>query len=1102
MRDRVLSQQNGKEFWRSMEEYADSDELQEFVNREFPQHAETWDDPVERRTFLKLMGASLALAGLSGCVYQPPESVVPYVSQPEQIVPGKPLYFATAMEMNGFAQPLLARSNEGRPTKLEGNPDHPSSPGSTDKFAQGSLLTMYDPDRSQNVLYRGEVSSWDAFLNSAQTGREGIKAALSEQQKKQGAGLRILTESVSSPTAIAQIQEILKTYPQAKWYSYDPIGNSNAHRGALMAFGSNVNVVYKFSEARRILSLDADFLSDMPGNLPYIWDWSQKREPGEEMNRLYTVESVISLTGAKSDHRLELRPSEIESFARAVAKELGVAGVQASALDEKKDKWVKAVAKDLQEHKGTSIVIAGESQPPIVHAIAHAINNTLGNVTKTVVITDPITASQDQNKTQLDGLKELVGEMNAGKVEFLAIIGGNPVYDAPADLKFLEAFTKVNFRVHLSLYNDETSEYCHWHINRAHFLEMWGDARAYDGTVTLIQPLIEPLYGGKSPIEFLNAFAPEQKKGYDLLRAYWATQKIPTSKEQTALLAAGEQKEGEKGKEGEGERKPETSATPNPSASPTPSSSPRPEASPAASPTGTPRPAASPSATPAATSTTTPAGTLDETSWKRIVHDGFIAGTALPAKIVSLKTDWAGQAPAPVATGFEIVFRPDPNVYDGSFANNGWLQELPKPLTTMTWDNAVLMSPKTAVDVGVIKEDGWRGGNNYVGTVNIELKELPGVKLENAPIWVLPGIPDKVVIVPLGYGRTRAGRVGNNIGFNGYKIRTANGQWFAAGDVKPAGGTYEIASTQLHFYMENRDMVRNVNLEQYEKNPKGKGDQSPVFKGDSMYEDQFDYTKNSNEYKWGMAIDLNKCTGCNACIIACQSENNIPVVGKQQVSRSREMHWLRVDTYFGNKPEEPTGPWFMPVPCMHCEQAPCEPVCPVHATSHSPEGINEMTYNRCVGTRYCSNNCPYKVRRFNFLLYQDWNTPQYHLMRNPEVSVRSRGVMEKCTYCIQRIQNAKIESEKEGRRIQDGEVMTACQAVCPADAITFGDINDSASRIAKLKREPRNYTILADLNTQPRTSYLSSIKNPNMELNKALGIKEEETESHGAGEGH
>lgn len=1053
MRDRVLSQQNGKEFWRNVEEFTDSDELQEFVSREFPQHAETWDDPVERRTFLKLMGASLALAGLSGCLYQPAEHIVPYVTKPDDVVPGKPLYYATAMVMNGIAQALLARSNEGRPTKLEGNPEHPASLGSTDKFAQASLLTMYDPDRSQTVMFRGEGSSWDAFLNSSQAGKEGLKVELAEQQKKQGAGLRFLTETVTSPTLAFQIQEILKEYPQAKWYSYDPVGRSNAHKGAMLAFGSAVNAVYKFDQAARVLSLDSDFLIDMPGSLRYTSDFMKGREPGEEMNRLYVIESILSLTGGKADHRLALRPSQIEGFARAVAKELGVSGVQSNYTEN--EQWVKAIAKDLQAHKGASIIIAGESQPPIVHALAHAMNDILGNVTKTVTYTDPIEASQDANKSQLEGLKELVDDMNAGKVELLALVGGNPVYDAPADLEFVKAMDKVKFRVHLSLYDNETSEHCHWHINQAHFLETWGDARAYDGTATLIQPLIEPLYGGKSAHEFLDVFTSDPnrqtRKGHDILRAYWQG-KLPSSKEQTALIA--------KMKEGKTE-----SIEAAPAATPTPS------ASPASSPSTSPTPA---------TSTTTTASTAAdfETSWRRVVHDGFVAGTALPSKAVSLKTDWASQAPAQVGTGFEIVLRPDPNIYDGSFANNGWMQELPKPLTTLTWDNAVIMNPTTAKEKGLVKNEGYKGGNNNVSTVNIEFQ---GKKIENAPVWILPGLPDKVVLIHLGYGRTRAGRVGNGRGFNAYSVRTVAAPWFGSGDIKSAGGTYEIASTQLHFFMENRDLVRTRDLEDYVKNPEGKGDQSKEFKEDTMYTDDsiYDYSK---EYKWGMTIDLNNCTGCSACVVACQSENNIPVVGKEQIFRSREMHWIRIDTYFGDSPEDPSGPYVMPIPCQQCEQAPCEPVCPVHATVHSPEGLNDMVYNRCVGTRYCSNNCPYKVRRFNYLLYQDWDTPQYKLMRNPEVSVRSRGVMEKCTFCIQRIQNAKIEVQKENRNIKDGDVVTACQAVCPANAISFGDMNDQTSQIAKMKKDERNYTILADLNTQPRTSYLAGIKNPNKEI--------------------
>lgn len=1053
MRDRVLSQQNGKEFWRNVEEFTDSDELQEFVSREFPQHAETWDDPVERRTFLKLMGASLALAGLSGCVYQPPEHIVPYVTKPDDVVPGKPLYYATAMVMNGIAQALLACSNEGRPTKLEGNPEHPASLGATDKFAQASLLTMYDPDRSQTVMFRGEGSSWDAFLNSSQAGKEGLKIELSEQQKKQGAGLRFLTETVTSPTLAFQIQEILKEYPQAKWYSYDPVGRSNAHKGAMLAFGGAVNTVYKFDQAARILSLDSDFLIDMPGSIRYTSDFMKRREPGEEMNRLYVIESILSLTGGKADHRLALRPSQIEGFARAVAKELGVSGVQSNYTEN--EQWIKAIAKDLQAHKGISIVIAGESQPPIVHALAHAMNDILGNVNKTVTYTDPIETSQDSKKTQIEGLKELVNDMNGGKVELLAIVGGNPVYDAPADLEFVKAMDKVKFRVHLSLYDNETSEHCHWHINQAHFLEMWGDARAYDGTATLIQPLIEPLYGGKSAHEFLDVFTSDPnrqtRKGHDILRAYWQG-KLPSSKEQAALIA--------KMKEGKTEEESKEAA---PAATPTPT----PSASPASSPSTSPAPAPA-------------ASTADfETSWRRVVHDGFVAGTALPSKSFPLKTDWTSQAPAQAGTGFEIVFRPDPNIYDGSFSNNGWMQELPKPLTTLTWDNAVIMNPATAKEKGLIKNEGYKGGNNNVSTADVEFQ---GKKIANAPIWIQPGLPDKVILIHFGYGRTRAGRVGNGRGFNAYSVRTIAAPWFGSGDVKSANGTYEIASTQLHFFMENRDLVRTRDLEDYMKHPEGKGDASKKFKEDTMYTDPdslYDYSK---EYKWGMTIDLNNCTGCSACVVACQSENNIPVVGKEQIFRSREMHWIRIDTYFGDSPEDPSGPYVMPIPCQQCEQAPCEPVCPVHATVHSPEGLNDMVYNRCVGTRYCSNNCPYKVRRFNYLLYQDWDTPQYKLMRNPEVSVRSRGVMEKCTFCIQRIQNAKIEVQKENRNIKDGDVVTACQAVCPANAISFGDMNDQTSQIAKMKKDERNYTILADLNTQPRTSYLAAIKNPNKEI--------------------
>jgi MoCo/4Fe-4S cofactor protein with predicted Tat translocation signal len=1024
MRERILAAQ-GKEYWRSLEELADTDEFHEFLRREYPQQADEWNDAVGRRTFLKLMGASLALAGLSSCTYQPPEAIVPYVRQPEEEVPGKPLFFATAMTLGGVATGLLAKSNEGRPTKIEGNPDHPGSRGATDLFAQASLLTLYDPDRSQTLTYREEIRPWSEFLAN-------VRTALDEQRGKQGAGLRFLTETVTSPTLASQLKAVLKAFPQAKWHQYEPAGRGNVNAGAQLAFGQMVNTVYRFDQAKRILAIDSDFLSCVAGSLPYAAGFIAGRRAVQEMNRLYAIESTPTNTGAKADHRLRLRPSEIEGFAHAVAAGLGVnlGGAANQGQAGAHANWVAALVRDLQANRGASIVIPGDEQSPVVHALAHAMNDALGNVGKTIIYTDPIEANPVD---QTQSLRELVADIDAGGVELLVIVGGNPVYTTPVDLKLdFNRLSKVKLRVHLSLYKDETSEICHWHVPEAHYLESWSDARAYDGIVTIIQPLIEPLYNGKTAHELLAAFSDQfDRKSYDIVREYWQGQ-----------MGAGGQVSGT------GEK-------------------------------------------PVITSPILNASTDFDKAWKRALHDGVIPNTAAPTKTISLKTDWASQAssaPQAAASALEIVFRTDPTIYDGRFANNGWLQEMPKPLTKITWDNAALISPKTARDLGLNNKIGARGGDVFVDTVTLDYR---GNRV-NAPVWIMPGQPDGVVTVHLGYGRTRAGRAGTStpekpVGFNAYLLRTSDAPWFSTGaKITRAGAQYALATTQLHFNMENRDIVRIQPLKKYLEDLESGASaaekhEEPSY-GDSLYP-PYDYKNEGLGYAWGMAIDINNCVGCNACVLACQAENNIPVVGKEQVFRSREMHWLRVDAYFGGQDESnPAGPYFMPVPCMHCEQAPCEPVCPVHATVHSSEGINDMVYNRCVGTRYCSNNCPYKVRRFNFLLYQDWTTPTYQLMRNPEVSVRSRGVMEKCTYCIQRIQLAKIESEREGRSVRDGEIVTACQAVCPTNAIVFGNINDANSRVAKLKAERRNYSLLEDLNTQPRTTYLFEVRNPNEEI--------------------
>ena len=1008
-----LDLSRGKAYWRSLEEVTKSDGFEELLHREFPRLASQWDDAIGRRRFLKLMGASLALAGLGACTHQPKEEIVPYVRQPEDMVLGKPLYFATAFSLGGIAEGLLVESHEGRPTKIEGNPDHPESLGSTSAFAQASVLTLYDPDRSQTLTYLGEIRAWSAFVGAVQTAFTA---------KSDGAGLRLLTETIASPTLADQIRQLLLLFPAAKWHQYEPVNRDNAQAGARIAFGEVVNTIYRFDNAEVILAIDSDFLSCVPGTLRYVHDFAARRRldrVGSEMNRLYVIESAATNTGAIADHRFRLRPSEIENYLRGIADAVGVKAEVATLTNQQSNSsdWVTGIAKDLLHHRGKSLVIAGDYQSPMVHALAHAMNHALGNVGSTVNYTASIEAEPID---QTGSLRELVRDMDAGQVDLLLIIGGNPVYNAPADLRFAERLMKVPLRVHLGLYEDETSAQCHWHIPEAHYLESWGDARAYDGTVSIVQPLIAPLYRGKSAHELLAALLNQpERTGYEIVRDYWK-----------AHLNGGNQ-----------DIRPQTTTEPN------------------------------------------RAQTIEfEESWREALRSGVIAKTALPVKQVSLRTDWSNQAqptvtPSSSSSELEIIFRPEPFIYDGRFANNGWLQELPRPLSKLTWDNAALISPATAQSLGLSYEIAARGGEH--GEVFADLVELEyqGRKLRT-PVWIVPGHADDCVTVHLGYGRSRAGRVGSGAGFNAYALRTSDSPWSGRGlTLRKTGEQFALANTQLHYNMEGRELVRSASLADYLKNPNfaHERDHAPP-RSLSLYP-PVEY----NGYAWGMAIDLGTCVGCNACVVACQSENNIPIVGKTEVMHGREMHWLRVDRYYEGPVENPKTS-FQPVPCMHCENAPCELVCPVGATVHSSEGLNDMVYNRCVGTRYCSNNCPYKVRRFNFLLFQDWDTPSLKMLRNPDVSVRSRGVMEKCTYCVQRINEAKIDAEKENRPVRDGEIVTACQAVCPAQAIVFGDINDPKSRVSQLKAQQRNYGLLEELNTRPRTTYLATVRNPNPEI--------------------
>ncbi len=984
-RDQIASR--GPEYWRSMQELAQDPAFLEQVHREFPKGASEWLAPFSRRDFLSLMAASLALAGMTACVKQPPEKIVPYVVQPDDILPGRPKFYASAMTFGGYGVPVLAESYMGRPTKIEGNPQHPASLGGSDIFSQASLLDLYDPDRSQSVSFNGEASSWFSFVGA-------IRGSVLNRPNQQ---IRFLTQSVSSPTLVDQIQGLLKKYPNARWHQWEPVNRDLVRAGAKAAFGQNVETLYRFSEADVILSIDADFLyPTFPGFHRYTREWANRRRPDPErrpfadvagnlfpsrpMNRLYALESTPTTTGAKAEHRLKLTPTQIVRYFSAIASRLGVGAGGGSTGNDADERWLDSLVADLKAHRGSSLIIVGDHMPAEAHALAHALNESLGNVGKTVSYADPVLAGSEN---QLESIQELTGEMQAGKVDMLFIMGGNPAYDAPSDLGFAEALKQVPATIYHGLHLNETGAKCNWHVNATHYLEAWGDVRAYDGTCSIVQPLILPLYDGKSSHELLAVLSdsPEQP-GYQTVRSYWENR--------------------------------------------------------------------------------APSGSDFETFWRQSVYMGFVANSASQACNVRAKTN--ASVPQSNAQGIELIIRPDPSIHDGSFANNGWLQELPKPLTELTWDNPVMISLAMAKRMGL--------NNGSVVEVEFQGRKIVGAT------WIQPGHPDNAVTVFLGYGRDRAGRVGDGVGYNAYPLRTSNAMQGGVGvNIHDTGRKYKLITAQGLQDMENRDLVREATLDEYNADQEfaHRNAEEPP-RQDTLYPN-YEYTG----YAWGMLIDHNACVGCNACVIACQSENNIAVVGKLQVAIGRRMHWLRVDTYYKGDPDNPKA-FFQPVPCMQCENAPCELVCPVEATVHSSEGLNDMVYNRCVGTRYCSNNCPYKVRRFNFLLFQDWDQPQYKLMRNPEVSVRSRGVMEKCTYCVQRITNGRIQAEEEQRLIRDGEIQTACQQACPADAIIFGNINDPKSRVTQLKENPRNYGLLADLNTRPRTTYLALVHNPNPQI--------------------
>lgn len=998
----IQKAQPEKAYWRSASQLAGTAKFQEWAHREFPEGASELPEGASRRTLLKFMGATLALAGLTAC-RRPEEYILPLANGSEDLVPGKPVFYNSVYTLNGISTGVMVETHDGRPTKIEGNALHPHSLGAASAFAQASILGLYDPDRLAQHTHDGNAVKWEDFTTAAPTIFQG-----------DGAKLRFLSQRIGSPTYLRLKTEVLAKFPGAKWVEYEAVSVDSAREGARIAFGRPVQVNYDFSKAQVILALDFDFLGLDASTILNMRQWADgRRVRGREdgMNRVYAVESQYSITGAMADHRLRMRASDVMAVLEALAVQLGVlpAASRKFPASEKASKFIEVLAKDLSANKGKCVLAVGPRQPAAVHALAQLVNEALGNLGATVTLLPAPEAAGE-----IGAIKQLAADLNSGSVETLVTLGGNPVYDAPADIAFVEAMSKAKTRIYLGEDANETAAASNWVLQGANYLETWGDGRSFDGTASIQQPMIQPLFDGKSQIEFLaTALGAPATRGYALVRDTWKAQ-----------LA-------------------------------------------------------------------------DEKAWRKAVHDGIIAGTATAPVTAAVNKAAVTDAVSRAASGpgedeIELVFVPSSHAYDGRFNNNAWLLEAPDPITKITWDNVALLSQATAAKLGL---------RTAVSQINISdssyAAEFLSIKRSGAevkiPAVVQPGHADNSITLAMGFGRAKTGQVGEGAGFNVFPLLTSDAPAIALGaTVAKAAGSIEIASTQDHGTLTDAlrtrsEIVREVTLDEFQKDSHAIQEIAHKVPEFSLYQSP-EYT---SEYQWGMTVDLNVCTGCNACLVACQSENNIATVGKEQVLHGREMHWIRLDRYYSGSVEE-AELVYQPMACVHCEDAPCENVCPVAATVHGPEGLNEMVYNRCVGTRYCSNNCPYKVRRFNFFNYHDkrlgWmslgnKAPEIATLQyNPDVTVRMRGIMEKCTYCVQRISHARIQAKTEARSIRDGEVLTACQQTCPTNAITFGNVRDSNSAVSKAKALETNYGVLQELNVKPRTTYLGKLRNPHPEL--------------------